>query len=55
MALDLKGERLVSFPGPVSARPVRKPAEASWKLTNVNARLGVAFRCYEPEAVRMMP
>lgn len=53
MALDLKDDRLMSFPGPPGVRPVRRAPEASWKLTSINARLGVAFTHYETEATRV--
>nr|CAB3481321.1 unnamed protein product [Digitaria exilis] len=53
VALDLKDERLISFPGPPSVRSVGMAEEATWKLTSVNARLGVAFRSKKPARVEV--
>jgi len=55
MALDLRDERVTTFLGPPAVRRVAagREAEASWKLTSVHARLGVAFPRREPAGVRV--
>ncbi|KAG2579583.1 hypothetical protein PVAP13_6NG263400 [Panicum virgatum] len=53
MALDLKDECVTSFPGPPGVRRVAVTGQASWKLTNVHARRGVAVPRYEPAGVRV--
>ncbi|CAL5013235.1 unnamed protein product [Urochloa decumbens] len=50
MALDLEDERVTSFRGPPGVRPVKMPWQASWQVTSVHARLGVAIPCYEAAA-----
>ncbi|CAO2184103.1 unnamed protein product [Urochloa humidicola] len=51
VALDLGDERVTSFLGPPGVRLVATPGEASWKVTSVHARLGVAVPRYEPAAM----
>ncbi|KAF8654481.1 hypothetical protein HU200_061671 [Digitaria exilis] len=56
MALDLKDERLTSFPGPPGVRCMDMGMvvhDATWKLTSVNARLGVVFSSYKSAATRV--
>nr|CAB3468330.1 unnamed protein product [Digitaria exilis] len=54
VALDLKDERLTSFPGPPGMRSIGVASEASFKLTSVNARLGVVFPSYKPATTRVV-
>ncbi|CAL5005533.1 unnamed protein product [Urochloa decumbens] len=50
VALDLgDDERVTLFQGPPGVRPVERVGEASWKVTSVHARLGVAVPRYEAE------
>ncbi|KAL6661726.1 hypothetical protein ACP70R_001110 [Stipagrostis hirtigluma subsp. patula] len=54
VALDLgEDERVTSFDAPPPVRPVQTPEEASWQVTAVHARLGVAVSYREPTMTRV--
>ncbi|CAL5013233.1 unnamed protein product [Urochloa decumbens] len=53
VALDLGDEQVTSFMGPPGVQLVLTTGEASWKVTNVHARLGVVVPHYEATAMKV--